>query len=175
MQRFIPLIIVTVLVSLFLGMMLSDRNPKELDSVRIGKSAPAFSLAPLAEGRANLTEADLKTGKPVLVNFFASWCLPCRAEHESLMTLAGEHGIQIIGIAYKDEPERSRAFLAELGNPFARTGIDQDGRVAIDWGVSGVPETFLVDGDGIVRYRHWGPIVGESLTSRLLPELERLQ
>jgi cytochrome c biogenesis protein CcmG/thiol:disulfide interchange protein DsbE len=175
MQRFVPLIIVVMLVSVFLGMMLSDRNPKELDSVLIGKRVPTLSLSPLLEGGLNLTQDDMITGKPVLVNFFASWCIPCRAEHESLMVLAGEQNIDIIGIAYKDDPDRSRAFLAELGNPFARTGVDLDGRVAIDWGVSGVPETFLVDGDGIVRYRHWGPIVGESLTTRLLPELERVQ
>ncbi len=175
MQRFIPLIIVSALVLLFLGMMLSDRNPKEIDSVLIGRPVPAFSLESLAQDAPVLTEADLKTGKPVLVNFFASWCVPCRAEHENLMVLAGQYRIPVIGIAYKNEADKARGFLSELGNPFAKTGLDLDGRVGIDWGVSGVPETFLVDGEGVIRYRHWGPIVGDSLEKRLLPELERLQ
>lgn len=175
MKRFFPLFVVVALVALFLGVMLSDRNPKELDSVFIGRAAPEFSLPALYEGAPNLTQADLEVGEPVLVNFFASWCVPCRAEHDSLMELAGRYKVPVIGISYKDDPERSRGFLEELGNPFAKTGVDRDGRVAIDWGVTGVPETFLVDGDGVVRYRHWGPIVGSSLEDKLLPELERLR
>jgi len=109
-----------------------------------------------------------------LVNFFASWCVPCRAEHDNLMKLAGELKIPIIGIAYKDDPKRSLAFLDELGTPFTKTAQDRDGRVGIDWGVTGVPETFLIDGDGIIRYRHWGPIVGDSMEKRLLPQLREL-
>jgi len=175
MQRFVPLMVVTALVMLFLGMMLSDRNPNEIDSVLIGRPAPEFSLPSLAEGVAPLTSADLQTGKPVLVNFFASWCVPCRAEHENLMILAGQYRVPVIGIAYKNEADKARGFLTELGNPFSKTGLDLDGRVGIDWGVSGVPETFLIDGDGMIRYRHWGPIVGSSLEERLLPQLEALQ
>jgi len=174
-QRLIPLMVVAALMLLFLGMMLSDRNPKEIDSVLIGKPVPDFSLASLLEGAPALTAADLKTGKPVLVNFFASWCVPCRAEHENLMILAGEYRVPLIGIAYKNEADKARGFLMELGNPFSKTGLDLDGRVGIDWGVSGVPETFLIDGDGVIRYRHWGPIVGDSLTERLVPQLEALQ
>lgn len=175
MKRFVPLMVVTALVLLFLAMMLSDRNPNEIDSVLIGRPAPEFSLVSLKEGAPALTTADLKTGAPVLVNFFASWCVPCRAEHENLMVLAGEYRVPVIGIAYKNDPDKARGFLIELGNPFSKTGLDLDGRVGIDWGVSGVPETFLIDGDGMIRYRHWGPIVGDSLTERLLPQLEALQ
>ncbi len=170
--RFLPLLIVVVLVAVFFKMMTGDHNPKEIKSVLIGKAVPEFSVANLVEGQAPLTQKRLKTGKPVLVNFFASWCLPCRAEHENLVKIATLHGIEIIGIAYKDEPQKSRDFLEELGNPYAVAGIDQNGRVAIDWGVSGVPETFIVDGEGIIRYRHWGPIVGDSLEKRLLPKIE---
>ena len=174
-KRFIPLVIVLGLFALFLARMNSGDNPKELDSVFIGRDAPQFELASLQDGNSPLTTADLKVGEPVLVNFFASWCVPCRAEHESLMVLAGKYRVPIYGIAYKDTPDRSRAFLTELGNPFSKTGIDQNGRVAIDWGVTGVPETFLIDGDGVVRYRHWGPIVGDGLEARLAPELEKLR
>ncbi len=175
MSRFVPLIIVAALVALFLGMMLSDRNPNEIDSVLVGRAAPEFSLVSLDDSAPALTHADLKTGAPVLVNFFASWCVPCRAEHENLMRLAGDHRVQVIGIAYKNEKDQAIGFLNELGNPFSKTGLDLDGRVGIDWGVSGVPETFLIDGDGVVRYRHWGPIVGDSLEQQLLPELEALR
>lgn len=174
-KRFIPLVIVVVIFTVFFKMMGGERNPQEIKSVLIGKPAPSFSLPALTEGAAALTEADLKAGKPVLVNFFASWCLPCRAEHDNLMRLAFEYGVPIIGIAYKDEPARSRAFLEELGDPFAKTVMDRDGRTAIDWGVTGVPETFLIDGEGVIRYRHWGPIVGDGLEKRLLPKLRDLQ
>lgn len=174
-HRFIPLLIVLSIFALFFQMMGGDRDPKEIKSVRIDKPVPVFSLPALAKGKAPITDADLRTGKPILVNFFASWCVPCRAEHKSLMRLTQEHNISIIGIAYKNDPKEAQAFLDELGNPFAATAVDLNGRVAIDWGVSGVPETFLIDGDGIVRYRHWGPIVGDSLEKRLLPELRALR
>ena len=174
-RRFIPLLIMLAIFAVFLKMMGEDRNPNEIKSVLIDKPAPAFSLPALTEGGAAITEADLKTGKPILVNFFASWCVPCRAEHDNLMRIAFEEGVPIIGIAYKDKPAHSLAFLEELGNPFAQTAKDEDGRAAIDWGVTGVPETFLIDGDGVVRYRHWGPIVGDSFEARLLPKLQELQ
>ncbi|MCK0069994.1 DsbE family thiol:disulfide interchange protein [Kordiimonas laminariae] len=173
--RFIPLLIVVVLVGVFLSVMMSDRNPKEIKSVMIGKPVPTFEIPNLFDGQSALTDARLRSGKPVIVNFFASWCLPCRAEHENLVTLASGYTVDVIGIAYKDDPEASRDFLDELGNPYAAAGVDRDGRLAIDWGVSGVPETFLIDGEGVIRYRHWGPIVGDSLRVQLLPQLEELQ
>lgn len=173
--RFIPLLVVAALVILFVSMMNGDRNPKEIKSVLIGKPAPSFTLPALTSDGEPVTDADLKSGRPVLVNFFASWCLPCRAEHENLMRLTKEMNLPIIGIAYKDDPAKSLMFLDELGDPFIKAAADRDGRVAIDWGVTGVPESFLVDGDGIVQYRHWGPIVGEGLVRRLLPKLREIE
>ena len=172
--RFVPLLVITALVVLFAVMLGGDRNPKEIKSVLIGKPVPELAL-PALIGGTPLTHETLKNGKPLLVNFFASWCVPCRAEHENLMLLASEAGLPIVGIAYKDPPEKSKRFLDDLGNPFSLTAMDQDGRAAIDWGVTGVPESFLIDGNGIIRYRHWGPIVGDSLEKRLLPELRKLQ
>ncbi|NVJ70586.1 MAG: DsbE family thiol:disulfide interchange protein [Alphaproteobacteria bacterium] len=176
MQRFVPLLFVLAMFGLFFVMMTTEgRNQKEIKSVLIGKPVPAFSIEGLEEGAPTLTDADLKTGEPVFVNFFASWCVPCRAEHESLMTLARTHGAKVIGIAYKDTPAKALGFLDELGNPFVKTGADSNGRVAIDWGVTGVPETFLVSGNGTIVYRHWGPIVGDGLEAKVLPALEALQ
>lgn len=173
MQRFLPLILVLGLFALFFVMMTDDsRNPGEIQSVLIGKPVPEFTLPGLGEGEPALKTADLKTGEPILVNFFASWCVPCRAEHDSLMALGEQHGVKIIGIAYKDTTDRALGFLDELGNPFVRTAADKDGRVAIDWGVSGVPETFVVSADGRITYRHWGPIVGDGLEKQVLPALE---
>jgi len=173
MQRFLPLIVVLALFAVFYTMMMdTERNPNEIKSVLIGKPVPEFTLPGLMEGEAVLDSAFLKTGQPMLVNFFASWCVPCRAEHENLMKVANEHGVTVIGIAYKDKPDAARGFLDELGNPYRRTALDLDGRLAIDFGVTGVPETFVIAGDGTITYRHWGPIVGDGLEAKLLPAYE---
>lgn len=169
---FLPLAAFVVLVVLMGSMLLSDHNPAEIDSVLIGRAAPEMTLYPLDPAGETLTPVDLKRGQPVIINFFASWCVPCRAEHESLMALAGQHKVRIIGIAYKDKPAAARAFLEELGNPYDKVVLDESGRAAIEWGVSGVPETFVIDGKGIVKYRHWGPVVGDALETRLLPAVE---
>lgn len=173
--RFLPLFAAVALFALFAVMMLSDRDPKEVKSALIGRDVPVFALEGLFDGAGGLTTEDLKTvggGKPVVVNFFASWCVPCRAEHDNLTKLAQDYGVTLVGIAYKDKPEASRAFLAELGNPFTVTAKDERGRTAIDWGVSGVPESFVVDGEGRITYRHWGPVVGNGLEEKLLPALD---
>ena len=176
MQRFVPLLVVLALFGLFFRMMtMEDRNPNEIKSVMIGRAVPEFTLPGLNEGESPLDSSFFKSGQPVMINFFASWCAPCRAEHENLIALAETQGITIIGIAYKDKPEASRAFLDELGSPYRRTAIDRDGRLAIDFGVTGVPETFIIDGAGIIRYRHWGPIVGDSITAKLMPAWEAAQ
>lgn len=152
------------------------RDPNRLDSMLIDKPAPAFTLPGLKAGEAELSQADLVTlaGKgPVLVNFFASWCVPCRIEHPSLLALKAE-GVPIIGIAYKDKPEAANAWLKDQGDPFLRTAMDLPGRVAIDWGVYGVPETYVIDRQGRVRYRHVGPIQPDDLGKIIRPLLKEL-
>ena len=168
----IPLLLFA-LVGTFLAIGLT-RDPSTLPSALVGKPAPAFELPPL-DGRAGpgLSRADLG-GTPMLVNVFASWCVPCRMEHP-LLTRLSEQGVIVQGINYKDRPEDARAWLAELGDPFRHLGADRDGRVAIDWGVYGVPETFVIDKDGRIAYRHVGPLQPQDLTTTILPLLERLR
>jgi cytochrome c biogenesis protein CcmG/thiol:disulfide interchange protein DsbE len=155
------------------GMGTGEYDPRGVPSALLGKPAPDFALPPL-EGadRPALAAADLRGERPVLVNFFASWCVPCVIEHPQLMRLARD-GVPVLGIAYKDKPADSLGFLRRHGNPFARLGVDQPGRVAIDWGLYGVPETYLVDKAGIIRWRWAGPLTDEVLDNQLLPLLRR--
>ncbi len=144
-------------------------DPHDVPSQLIGKHVPPFdTLPPLADGAAGFGSADL-TGKPLLVNFFASWCVPCVVEAPTLLTLSKE--IPIWGIAYKDKPGDARAFLERHGDPYAKLAMDQPGRVAIDWGVYGVPETYLIDSNGIVRWRQAGPVTQDVLDTQLRPML----
>lgn len=177
MRRLLYLVplLVFVLVAVWFAIGLG-RDPNRLDSMLIDKPAPAFTLPGLKAGEADFAQADLvalAAKGPVLVNFFASWCGPCRIEHPSLLTLKAE-GVPIIGIAYKDKPEAANAWLKELGDPFLRTAADLPGRVAIDWGVYGVPETYVIDRQGRVRYRHVGPIQPEDLGKIIRPLLKEL-
>lgn len=170
----LPLLLFLAMVGLFAVMLTADRNPKEIKSARVGSALPAFEIASLRNGDPALTQTTLghTSGQPVLVNFFASWCVPCRAEHDALMHLSQEMGLEIVGVAYKDAPDDSRAFIAELGDPYGQIGMDLKGRVGIDFGISGVPETFIVTPDGQVTYRHWGPIVGNAVEAKLVPALK---
>jgi cytochrome c biogenesis protein CcmG/thiol:disulfide interchange protein DsbE len=165
------LIFVVVGIGLALGL---TRDPSVLPSALLDQPVPEFDLPPLA-GRDDpgLSSRDLKASGPALVNVFASWCVPCRAEHPLLMALA-EQGVTIYGINYKDPPEQASAWLEELGDPFARIGADRDGRVGIDWGVYGVPETFVVDGEGRIRHRFVGPLQARDIDQTLLPLLAEL-
>jgi cytochrome c biogenesis protein CcmG/thiol:disulfide interchange protein DsbE len=156
------------------GMGTGSYNPRGVPSALIGKPPPDFTLPPL-EGaeRPALAATDLRgAGRPVLVNFFASWCMPCVVEHPMLMRLSRE-GVPVFGVAYKDKPEDSQGFLRRHGNPYARLGVDQPGRVAIDWGLYGVPETYLIDKDGIIRWRWAGPLTEDTLRAELQPLLRR--
>lgn len=161
------------LVGVFLAIGLT-RDPSTLPSALVGKPAPNFALPPL-QGRDThgLARADLG-GQPMLVNVFASWCVPCRIEHPVIARLA-ERGVVIHGINYKDRPEAATAWLQELGDPFQHVGADRDGRVGIDWGVYGVPETFVLDRDGNIAYRHVGPLQPRDVEETILPLLERLR
>jgi cytochrome c biogenesis protein CcmG/thiol:disulfide interchange protein DsbE len=147
-------------------------DPRGVPSVLVGKPAPAFSLPPL-EGQPALSNADLADlPAPVLVNFWASWCVPCIVEHPQLMRLSRD-GVPVLGINYKDKPAAAAAFLVRHGNPFQRLGRDEPGRVAIDWGVYGVPETYLLDRKGIIRWRWPGPVTPEVLEQDIRPLLKR--
>ncbi len=148
------------------------RDPGRLPSALIGRPAPPLDLPPI-DGPGEGLRSDRLGGAVALVNVFASWCPPCRAEHPMLMRLARE-GVAIYGVNYKDRPEDARAFLAELGNPYRAVGADRTGRTAIDWGVYGYPETFVIDRAGLVRYRHVGPITPHDLETRIRPLLARL-
>lgn len=148
-------------------------NPKEIPSVLIDKPAPAFSIPALKAGGQAVTSDDLK-GRVTFVNFFASWCIPCRAEHPLLMDMAAKKQVAVIGINYKDKLEDATGWLTRLGDPYERIGADRDGRVAIDWGVYGVPESYVVDKAGMIRYKQIGPLTEQDLTRTVLPLIREL-
>lgn len=168
----VPLLVFAGVAAIFLLRLESGGGGDVVPSVLIGKPAPDFDLPPLEGGRLpGLARGDLHGGVTV-VNVFASWCGPCRLEHPQLETLAEDGRIRVVGINYKDDPANARRFLEELGNPFAAIGADERGRTAIDWGVYGVPETFIVGADGVVRHKHIGPISEEDLARTIRPAVE---
>lgn len=158
----LPVLIVLVFGAFFLWGLNPDRDPNAIPSVLISQPAPEFDL-PAVEGVGvpGLSRDNLfGNSDPVVVNVFASWCVPCRAEHAVLTRMVERDGIRLFGINYKDKPEDARGWLEKLGNPYERIGSDLNGRAGIEWGISGVPETFIVAGDGTVLYRYVGPVVG---------------
>ncbi len=160
------------------GKMLYDQDVNGLDvsaipSALIGRQAPSLTLPPLeGSNTAALTDEALK-GKLTLVNVFASWCVPCRQEHPILSELAKDNRLNIVGINYKDRNDNALRFLGELGNPFNAIGVDPNGKAAIDWGVYGIPESYLVGPDGTILYKKVGPFDERSLTQDLLPAIEK--
>ena len=170
----LPVVIVAILVVVFWVGLDPNRDKSALPSALIGKPAPTTSLPGLMEGAPPLDLAGYK-GQLIAVNFFASWCIPCRAEHQYLRQLSEQYGIPVVGNAWKDKPADARAFIAELGNPYHAIADDERGRTGIDFGITGVPETFLIDGDGIVRYRFAGPITEPVLAGQVGPAIEALQ
>ncbi|HEV2561358.1 MAG TPA: DsbE family thiol:disulfide interchange protein [Rhizomicrobium sp.] len=159
-----------VVLTIFLFRSLIAPPPSELPSMLIDKPAPALSLPPLDANAQSFGVNDFK-GHVTVLNVFASWCVPCREEAPALASLSSLKGVALYGMVYKDTPEKARAFLAEVGNPFARIALDADGRAGIDWGVYGVPETFVIDPRGIVRYRFAGGLDADSITAQLLPAI----
>ncbi len=173
MARVRPLVLLPPLVfagfaALFAFGMFRD-NPDELPTALAGREAPSMTLGPLGS-LPELDDANLRDGEVKLVNYWASWCPPCRVEHPTLMQLADE-GLAVYGVNYKDTPGNALAFLDELGDPYVGVGADPDGRTALDWGVYGVPETFVVDGEGRVVMRVAGPVTQRVLETRLRPAL----
>jgi DsbE subfamily thiol:disulfide oxidoreductase len=170
----VPLALFLVLLGFFgVRLMQMDRGemPDDLKTVLIDKPAPDFTLPALMAGGPSLTGADLK-GKVTLVNFFASWCIPCRAEHPLLGALTGK--VNLVGIAYKNKPEDATAWLASLGNPYGIVVADLDGRVAIDFGLYGVPESYLIDREGRIRYAWKKPFTETEIQTKLLPLIAEL-
>ena len=175
---YLPLLLFAALAGVFLYQLESGKDASEIPSVLIGSQAPSLALQPL-EGLTvdgvpvpALTDAAIQ-GKLALVNVWASWCVPCRQEHPVLLELSGDPRIVLVGINYKDKTENALKFLGELGNPFAAVGIDPNGKAAIDWGVYGVPETYLVAPDGEILFKQIGPFTVEALRDKLLPAIEK--
>ncbi len=169
----LPLALFAVLAGIFLIQLLSGRDAAEIPSALIGQPAPATDL-PRLEGL-KLPGLDSKAfiGKVTLVNVWASWCAPCREEHPLLVALSEDKRFSIAGLNYKDKPENALRFLGSLGNPYAAVGVDTAGRAAIDWGVYGVPETFLVGKDGKIAFKYVGPLSEKAVTDKLRPEIEK--
>ncbi|MCP5083717.1 MAG: DsbE family thiol:disulfide interchange protein [Alphaproteobacteria bacterium] len=172
----LPLILFAGLAAIFL-IRLYGGDPSRLPSALIGKQVPDFKLEPLAElvddgtPVKGFSSGILYGDKVSLVNIWASWCVPCRAEHPFLMELAKRSDIQVLGLNYKDKPANARRFLGTHGNPYERVGVDPNGRTSVDWGVYGVPETFVVDKKGTIRFKQIGPLTQDSL-KRFLPQIE---
>jgi cytochrome c biogenesis protein CcmG/thiol:disulfide interchange protein DsbE len=168
-----PIAVFAALAVLFLIRLEQGGDPSLIPSALIGRPAPVTVLPPL-EGldRPGIDTADF-AGKVTLVNIWASWCVPCREEHPILEKLATDKRIHLVGINYKDQAANARAFLGQMGNPYAAVGVDEKGRGSIDWGVYGVPETFLVGRDGKIRFKFVGPLSEQSLATGLMPEIEK--
>jgi cytochrome c biogenesis protein CcmG/thiol:disulfide interchange protein DsbE len=151
-----------------------NRDPNRLPSALIGKTVPEFDLPPVKGRTLGLASANL-LGEVSLVNVFASWCTACREEHPLFMELKRQKLVPLHGLNYKDAPDNAAQWLDSMGDPYVRTGADLDGRVAIDWGVYGVPETFVVSADGTIAYKHIGAVSERVLTETILPLVERLR
>lgn len=172
MKRLIPFAVFIVLAGfLAAGLKL---NPREVPSPLIGKPAPAFALPLLSDPAKTLSPADLR-GQVWLLNVWASWCASCRQEHEILLDLARRGAAPVYGLDYKDQPEAARAWLARLGNPYTAVIVDADGRTGIDYGVYGVPETYVIDKQGIIRHKHTGPLTAQGVKEKILPLIGELQ
>ena len=172
LRYLVPLAIFIVLVAfLYRGLSL---DPKRIPSPLVGKPMPEFSLPSLKDPAVTISNDDFK-GKVSILNIWATWCVSCRAEHTVLLQLAQSNKVDIYGLNYKDERDKAKQWLAQLGDPYVANAFDADGRVGIDWGVYGAPETFIMDQQGIIRHKHIGPLTVENLNNEILPIIAELQ
>jgi cytochrome c biogenesis protein CcmG/thiol:disulfide interchange protein DsbE len=172
LRLLIPLAVFGIIaVFLFIGL---SRDPREIPSPLVDKPAPAFTLKQLHAPDQKLSTADMK-GQVWLLNVWASWCVSCRVEHPLLVQLAQANVVPVIGLNYKDKVPEGIAWLKQHGDPYKLSVVDADGRVGIDWGVYGVPETFVVDKNGVIRYKHIGPVTADALQKTILPLVRELQ
>ena len=171
--KFVVPLVVFVAIAIFFAIGLG-LNPREVPSPLIGKPVPTFQLPPVKGREMGLSTQHLK-GEVSIVNIFASWCLPCREEHPLLLALKAEGIAPIHGINYKDKPDDAARWLDKLRDPYTRTGADLDGLVGIDWGVYGVPETFVIDRHGRIAYKHVGALTPDVVTKKLKPLLAKLK
>ncbi|MBT7950476.1 MAG: DsbE family thiol:disulfide interchange protein [Gammaproteobacteria bacterium] len=168
----IPLVLFSVLmIVFFIGLGL---NPRLLPSPLIDQPAPGFNLARL-KAPDEMISQDVLKGEPSLLNIWATWCVSCRVEHPVLMKIAASKEVPIFGLFYKDERSKGLAWLKDYGDPYVASGMDLDGKIAIDWGLYGAPETFVIDKDGVIRYKHVGPITWDDWQNILLPKIKSLR
>jgi len=173
MLKYIIPLVIFIIMAVFLAVGL-NLNPRDIPSPLIDKPAPAFSAPKLGAPSETLSQTDMQ-GKVWLFNVWASWCVSCRAEHPIMNQLAQQKAAVIVGLNYKDEPDAAKGWLAQLGNPYDVSIMDQDGRIGIDWGVYGVPETFVIDKKGVIRYKHTGPVTSQDVQTIFLPLIAKLQ
>lgn len=164
-----PVLFAGLAAMFYFGM--QRENPGELPSVLVGRAAPVLPATGL-EGVPQLTDADLRTGEVTVVNFWATWCPPCRAEHPVLLRMAAD-GVRVAGVNIMDDDQKALAYLAEEGNPFIGVATDPNGRNRVEWGVTAPPETFIIGGDGSVLFRFVGPLIGTDYENRFVPELQK--
>jgi cytochrome c biogenesis protein CcmG, thiol:disulfide interchange protein DsbE len=168
----LPLVLFLILAGYFAASLRPGHDIHELPSAMIEKPAPSFDIAGLGDDKP--LALDTLKGHPFVINFFASWCVPCRIEHPLLMRLAAEDHLPLYGIDYKDKPDDGSRLLATFGDPYRQVGVDRDGRVGLDFGVYGVPETYVVDSTGVIRKRFVGPLTADAVDKELLPLLKQL-
>lgn len=166
----IPIVALLALIGVGVVLLTREQAREHFSEGRIGRPAPSYSLAALDGGDQVVSTS--RSGRPYVINVFASWCTPCRAEHPQLMALQAG-GVDIVGVAYKDRPEATLRFLTELGDPFADVGLDPDGRFGLELGITGAPETFVIGADGSIVAVHRGPLTPEVVEETILPALQR--
>ena len=169
----LPSIFFLLILLIFFYLLIIDRNPSELPSTLLDKNVPKFNTESLLKDKKFISSEEFEN-EILLVNFFATWCKPCRDEHIFIKRFSNEKGIKVIGINYKDNPKKAIQWLKELGNPYTDIAVDKSGRIAIDWGVYGIPETFLINSKGIIKYRHVGQITKKTYKeiNLLIKEIE---